>query len=176
MWKPLTAAFAENLSPSSQKQPPLSLCTLLSLSRNQPVFLFEQTLRNPNPSLFTWRHSGSSSSNSGTATSGKSLALQVRRASIIFGDSPAFGPVLPGTGFETLPPLAISSNLFQFLKSLGLDSVGLGLNCVFFHSGWELVVWEPRVSMVEVHVSEIVEICEEVEVEDSIEVFGLKLN
>ena len=33
-------------------------------------------------------------------------------------------------------------------------------------------MWEPRVSMVEVLASEIVEICEEVEIEDSIEVFG----
>jgi len=46
------------------------------------------------------------------------------------------------------------------------------LNGVPFHSGSELVVWEPRVSMVEVLASEIVEICEEVEIEDSIEVFG----
>ena len=54
-----------------------------------------------------------------------------------------------------------------------MDPVGLGLNSVSFHSGWELVVWEPSVSVVEVFASEIVEICEEVEVEDSIEVFGL---
>jgi len=116
--------------------------------------------------------SDSSSSNSSTATSGKTSTLQVRRAFAIFGDTPAFGPVLPGIGFKTLPPLAISSNLFDFLKSLGLELVGLGLNCVPFHSGWELVVWEPRLSMVEMHASEIVGICEEVEVEDSIEVFG----
>jgi len=53
--------------------------------------------------------------------------------------------------------------------------VGLGLNCVSFHSSWELVVWEPRLSVVEVHAPEIVEICKEVEVEDSIEVFGSQI-
>ena len=37
-------------------------------------------------------------------------------------------------------------------------------------------MWEPRVSMVKVLASEIMKICEEVEVEDSIEVLGLKLN
>jgi len=55
---------------------------------------------------------GSSSLNFDMAASGKTLALQVRRASATSGDSPAFDPALPGTGFETLPPQAISSNLF----------------------------------------------------------------
>jgi len=50
-----------------------------------------------------------------------------------------------------------------------LDSVGLGLECVPSHSGWELVVWEPRLPGVKLHASEIGEICEEIEVEDSIE-------
>jgi len=65
------------------------------------------------------------------------------------------------------------------LKSLGLDSVGLGLDCVPFHADWELVVWRPNLVVSELHASEIVEICEEIEVEDSIEVFaflGLKSN
>ena len=50
--------------------------------------------------------------------------------------------------------------------------MGLGLNCIPFHSGWELAVWEPHLSKVEMHASQIVGICEEVEVEDLIEVFG----
>jgi len=84
--------------------------------------------------------------------------------------------VLPGTGFETLPSLALSTASFKFFKSLGLDSVGLGLDCVPFHSGWELVMWEPRLPGVELHASEIGEICEEIEVEDSIEACEPKLN
>ena len=116
--------------------------------------------------------SGKSSSNSDTAASDKSSALPVRRASAISGASPTFDPALPGTGFETLPPPVISTSLFKFLKSLGLNFVGLGLECVLFHSGWELVVWELSLSDLELHDVQILEICEEVEIEDSIEVFG----
>jgi len=46
-------------------------------------------------------------------------------------------------GFKNLPPLAISSTPFQFLKSLDLGSVGLGLDAVPPCFGWELVVWKP---------------------------------
>jgi len=106
------------------------------------------------------------------AASGKSSALQARRSSAISGASPAFGPALPGTGFETLPPLAISLNWFKFLKSVGLRSVVLGLESIPFHSGWDLVVWKRSLSGLESEFSEILEICEEVELEDSIEVFG----
>jgi len=112
---------------------------------------------------------GNSSTNFGMAAYGKASVLQVRRSSATTSAIPAFGPTLPGTGFETLPPLAISTSLFQFLKCLGLDSVGLSLDCVPFHAGWELVVWKPYLG---VSVSEIVEISEEIEVEDSIEDFG----
>jgi len=115
---------------------------------------------------------GNSSFNSGMATSGKSSALQARRGSVIFGASPAFGPALPGTGFETLPPLEISINLLKFLKRLGLNSVGLGLACIPFHSGWELVVWELSLSGLESGHSEIMEICEESVKEETLEVFG----
>ena len=68
--------------------------------------------------------------------------------------------------------MAISTSLFKFLKCLGFDSVGLSLDCVSFHAGWELVVWRPKLGVSEVHASEFVEICEEIEVEDSIEVVG----
>ena len=77
--------------------------------------------------------------NSGMSASGEVSALQVRRSSALPSVRPAFGPALPGTGFETLPPLAISTGLFKFLKCLGLNLVGLGLDCVPFHAGWELV-------------------------------------
>jgi len=110
------------------------------------------------------------------AASGKSSALQARRSSAIFGISPVFGPALLGTEFETLPPRAIPSNLFNFLKSVGLKSVGLGLESIPFHSGWELIVWEPSLSGLESKFSEILEICEEVELEDSIEVFGPQID
>ena len=89
-----------------------------------------------------------------------------------FRHKPGFGPALPGTGFETLPPLAIPSNLFKLLKSLGLNSVGLGLACIPFHSGWELVVWELSLSGLESGHSEIMEICEESVKEETLEVFG----
>jgi len=49
-------------------------------------------------------------------------------------------------GFEHLPPLAISANLFQFFKSLDLESVGLGLASVSFRFGWDLVVWNPKLN------------------------------
>ena len=101
-----------------------------------------------------------------------SSALQIRQASAISNTIPAFGPELPGTGFETLPPLAIVSNLFKFLKYLGLESVGLSLNCVPFHEGWDLVVWKPCLSMSKWIDFEFERICDEIEAEDSIEVVG----
>ena len=58
------------------------------------------------------------------------------------------------------------------MKWLGLNSVGLELDCVPFHSGWELVEWEPKLSELELHVVEMLEICDEVEEEDQLEVFG----
>ena len=78
---------------------------------------------------------------------------------------------MSGTRFETLPPLAILLKLFQFLKSLGLKSVGLELGCVPFHSGWELVEWRPKLAYLEVNSVEILEICDELE-EKELEVFG----
>jgi len=116
------------------------------------------------------------SQNSGMFASGEGLALQVRRSSALPGALPAFGPVLPGTQFETLPPLAISTSLFKFLKSVWLNSVGLGLDCVPFHAGWELVVWKPCLSRIESHVTELLKICDEFEIEDPIEVFGPQIN
>jgi len=75
--------------------------------------------------------------------------LQRHRPTVISGGIPAHSASLPGTGFETLPPLAISFKPFQFLKFLGLSSVGLGLECVPFHSGWELVEWRTELSILE---------------------------
>jgi len=106
------------------------------------------------------------------AATGQISALQLRWATCSTSAIPAFGLELPGTGFETLPPLEISTSLFKFLKCLGLDSVGLSLDYVSFHAGWELVVWRPKLGVSEVHASEIVEISDEIEVEDSIEVVG----
>ena len=105
------------------------------------------------------------------ATSDKSSALQARWDSVIFGEILVFGPALPGTGFETLPPLAISTNMLKLLKSLGLASVGLGLDCVPFHSGWELVEWRPNLSDLELHVGKTMEICD-VENKETLEVYG----
>ena len=129
---------------------------------------------------------------SGMSTSGKGLALQSRRFSANSGARLAFGPDLPGTGFETLPPLTISTGLFRFLKCLGLNSVSLSLDRVPFHGGWELVEWKlfmsvsERIEMefdllfaeieederVELGYLEVLEICDEVEVEEPYELVG----
>jgi len=102
----------------------------------------------------------------------KSTALQTRWATANFSTLSVLGAALPGTRFETLPPLAILFKLFQFLKCLGLNSVGLGFDCVPFHSGWELVEWELKLSNFVLHAVETKEICDVVEVDDSVEVFG----
>ena len=59
------------------------------------------------------------------------------------GEFPTIRAPQSGMGFENLPPLAIPSNPFQFLKSLDLKSVGLRLDVVPPCFGWELVVWKP---------------------------------
>ena len=108
---------------------------------------------------------GNSTTVSGMAALIKSTDFKLQRSSANSGVLPAFGPTFPGTGFETLLPLALSSNLLKFLKSLSLISVGLSLECVPFHSGWELVEWRPKLSNLELHAVEVLEIYEEVEVE-----------
>ena len=138
--------------PETSNQPPLTSHTPLSLLKPTGAPVFEQTLSNPlklEPLLYShgvqrklrqgqpnfWhvsfqrRHSALNSA----------VVCTIRHTS-------GLRPALPGTGFETLPPLAISTGLFKFLKCLGLNSVGLGLDCVPFHAGWELVVWEPCLS------------------------------
>ena len=83
-----------------------------------------------------------------------------------------------GTGFEALSPLTISSNLLRFLKCLDLKSVGLGLENVPFHFGWDIVVWNPKLSVkpvdLGVNLVEIMEICDEVD-EEQPEVFGPRI-
>lgn len=81
--------------------------------------------------------------------------------------SPVFGPALPGTGFEILPPLSIVNKPFHYLKSICLKSVGLGFDCVPFHAGWELVEWKP-LSASEVLETEFDKICEEIEEEERV--------
>ena len=80
--------------------------------------------------------------------------------------------VVEGTGFENPPPLAISFKPFQFLKCLGLKLVGQGLESMPFHSGWALVEWKPKLSVLESNYAEILEIYEEIEEEEHLEVFG----
>ena len=78
-------------------------------------------------------------------------------------------------GFEHLPPLAISTNLLKFLKCMDLKSVGLGLESVPLHFGWDIVEWNLKLSRKPIDLREnlvkIVEICDEVE-EKEPEVFG----
>ena len=80
-----------------------------------------------------------------------------------------------GTGFKTLPSLAILSNLLRFLKFLDLKLVDLWLENVPFHFGWDIVVWNPKLSVkpvdLGVNLVEIVEIYDEVE-EEQPEIFG----
>ena len=97
--------------------------------------------------------------NSGKSVFSEGTALQVRRSSAL-------------TGFETLSPLAISTGLFKFLKCLGLNSVGLGLDCVPFHAGWELVEWRPSMSVSEWIEAEFERNCVEIEEEEQIKSVG----
>jgi len=53
-----------------------------------------------------------------------------------------------------------------------LKSVGFGLECVPFHEGWKLVVWEPCLPEVVLPVSKLVEVCDETESEELIEFVG----
>jgi len=50
-----------------------------------------------------------------------------------------------GTGFNSLPSLAITSIVFEFLKSLKLKIAGRGLGDVLLVFGWELVLFKPYV-------------------------------
>ena len=94
---------------------------------------------------------------------------------VLSGKFPALRSPKSGTGFETSPPLAVSLNPFQFLKSLCLKSVGLGLASVPFHFGWDLVEWKPKLEVsrgdLGMKFDELVEISDEFE-EDKPEVFG----
>jgi len=57
--------------------------------------------------------------------------------------------ILEGEGLEISPPLPIIYKPFGFLKSIGLSSVGLGLNAIPFEFGWDLVVWKSIVEQFE---------------------------
>ena len=120
--------------------------------------------------------SGTISSDSVMSALNRTEALQTRRVSAISCGLPVLSTAVSGTGFETLPPLAISFKPFQFLKSLELNTVGLGFDCVPFHSGWELVEWRPKLHVLESNYAKILEICEEIEEEEHLEVLGLELN
>ena len=102
----------------------------------------------------------------GMTASSKGLAL---RSSANSSAQPAYGPQLPGTGFEFLPPLTISTGLFRFLRCLGLRSVGLSLDCVPFHGGWELVEWRPAMTISDHIGMEFDLLCAEIEEEERVE-------
>jgi len=53
-----------------------------------------------------------------------------------------------------------------------MKSVGLGLDCVPFHGGWELVEWKPTLTLSEVIEMEFEQICEEIEEEERIAFIG----
>ena len=83
--------------------------------------------------------SGKTSSVFSMSAQGGTKELQMRRATAISAELPVLSASLPGTGIENPPPVAISFKPFQFLKCVGLKSVGLGLESVSLHSGWALV-------------------------------------
>ena len=122
---------------------------------------------------------GKSSSNSGSSTQRRTQARRSLLPIALSGEFPACRAPQSGTGFETSPPLAISSSVFQFLKGLNLKLVGPGLESVPFQFGWDLVEWNLKLdeNSVElgVKLDEFVKICDEVE-EEQPEVVGLKLN
>jgi len=119
---------------------------------------------------------GKTSSVSGMFAQGRIEELQTCRATAISGGLSVLSASLSGTGFENPPPLVMSFKPFQFLKCLGLSSVGLGLGCVPFHSGWALIEWKSELSVLESNYAEILEICEEIEGLEQLEVLDLKLN
>jgi len=76
-----------------------------------------------------------------------------------------------GKGFESLPPSPIASVRFRFLKSLDLNSLGIGLNAVTSCFGWALVEWKPldhqfRAETGIKSAEDFVEVCDVVEVKD----------
>ena len=110
--------------------------------------------------------------NLGMSASSKVSAL---RSSANSGARLAYGPQLPGTGFEFRPPLTISTELFHFLKCLGLNSVGLSLVCVPFRGGWELVEWKPSMTVAEQIKMEFDLLCAEIENEEGVELGYLEI-
>ena len=110
--------------------------------------------------------SGNLGSNSGVSTQSGTRELQMLRSTTHSGEFQAQRAPQLGTGFETLPTLAILFKPFQFLKSLGLNSVGLGLACMSFHSVWELVECRPKLTDLGVCTIEILEIYDEIEEEE----------
>ena len=117
---------------------------------------------------------GKSSSDSDVSAQRGTWKLQLRRSTAPC-EFPAQKAPRSGTGFETLPSLAILSNLLRFLKFLDLKLVDLWLENVPFHFGWDIVVWNPKLSVkpvdLGVNLVEIVEIYDEVE-EEQPEIFG----
>ena len=83
---------------------------------------------------------GTKSSNFGSTAQRTMQARQSLLPTVLSGEITTNRAQQSGIGFENLPPLAISSIPFQFLKSLDLSSVGLGLDAVPSYFGWELVV------------------------------------
>ena len=90
--------------------------------------------------------SGKSSSDFGLSTQRRTQARQSLLPTALFDELPALWAPQTGIGFEISPPLAISSSIFQFLKGLNLKSVGLGLESVPFHFGWDIVEWNPKLN------------------------------
>ena len=98
---------------------------------------------------------------------------------VLLGAAPVNRALIPGIGFESLPPLPIATLPFKFLKSLDLNLFGKGLNGVPSSFAWELVDWKPMVHqfMAETRVKPnegSVEMCKVVKVEDDTSEEGVR--
>jgi len=120
-----------------------SLSLALSLSPKSTA-LVRITDLSTKPYLVSWRALANQAPTPDLRHRGGTQASQPRLLVVRFGEFPAPRALQSGTGFEILPPLAISSSVFQFLKGLNLNSVGLGLESVPFQFGWNLVEWNPN--------------------------------
>ena len=120
--------------PNLEKPPHASLSLYKQSSR-----LFEQPSLSPNQPLSNGVHRQ-------TKQHHRSFCSRVQEGSSVLLPAVLSSATMAnwaqnsGMGFESLPPLPITTVPFRFLKSLDLNSLGIGLNVVPSGFRWELVV------------------------------------
>jgi len=123
-----------NRLPNLEKPPRASL----SLCANNPLPCSNNLashLINTSPMASTGKRSFTTI----ISTQGSKRARRLLLPAVLPGATMANRSQNSGKGFESLPPLPITSVPFRFLKSLDLNSLGMGLNAVPSSFGWELV-------------------------------------